>query len=49
MHHRTRIIPQVQDIVYIAVAASHREELFLIGGNIELLKRGSYLEGKSIR
>ncbi len=30
MHHRTGIIPASEDIVYIAVAASHREELFSV-------------------
>lgn len=30
MHHRTGIIPASGDIVYIAVAAGHREELFSV-------------------
>ncbi|MCX9081749.1 MAG: molybdopterin synthase [Candidatus Methanoperedens sp.] len=39
MHHRTGIIPRGGDIVYIAVAAGHREELFpVLREAIELLK-----------
>ena len=30
MHHKTGIIPAGEDIVYIAVAAGHREELFQV-------------------
>jgi len=40
MYHRTGIIPAGEDIVYIAVAASHREELFpVLREAIELLKK----------
>jgi molybdopterin synthase catalytic subunit len=40
MHHRTGIIPAGEDIVYIAVAANHREELFpVLREAIELLKK----------
>jgi molybdopterin synthase catalytic subunit len=39
MHHRTGIIPRGGDIVYIAVAAGHREELFpVLREAIERLK-----------
>jgi molybdopterin synthase catalytic subunit len=39
MHHRTGIISKGQDIVYIAVAAGHREELFpVLREAIERLK-----------
>jgi len=39
IHHRTGIIPGGGDIVYIAVAAGHREELFaVLREAIELLK-----------
>ncbi len=39
MHHRTGIIPRGGDIVYIVVAAGHREELFpVLREAIELLK-----------
>ncbi len=39
MHHRIGIIPKGEDIVYIAVAASHREELFpVLREAIERLK-----------
>lgn len=39
MHHKTGIIPAGEDIVYIAVAASHREELFpVLREAIERLK-----------
>ncbi|PWB54026.1 MAG: molybdopterin synthase [Candidatus Methanoperedenaceae archaeon] len=39
MHHRIGIIPRGGDIVYIAVAAGHREELFpVLREAIELLK-----------
>ena len=39
MHHRTGIIPAGDDIVYIAVAAGHREELFpVLREAIERLK-----------
>ena len=39
MHHRTGIISKSEDIVYIAVAASHREELFpVLREAIERLK-----------
>ncbi len=39
MHHRTGIIPKGKDIVYIVVAASHREQLFpVLSEAIERLK-----------
>lgn len=39
MHHRTGIIPAGEDIVYIVVAASHREQLFpVLREAIERLK-----------
>ncbi len=39
MHHRTGIIPKGEDIVYIAVAAAHREQLFpVLREAIERLK-----------
>ena len=39
MHHKTGIIPKGEDIVYIAVAAGHREELFpVLREAIERLK-----------
>jgi len=39
MHHKTGIIPKSEDIVYIAVAAGHREELFpVLREAIERLK-----------
>jgi molybdopterin synthase catalytic subunit len=39
MHHRTGIIPKGEDIVYIVVAASHREQLFpVLREAIERLK-----------
>lgn len=39
MHHKTGIIPGGEDIVYIAVAAGHREELFpILKEAIERLK-----------
>ncbi len=39
MHHRTGIIPKGEDIVYIVVAAGHREQLFpVLSEAIERLK-----------
>jgi len=39
MHHRTGIIPAGEDIVYIVVAAGHREQLFpVLREAIERLK-----------